>query len=67
MATYSDVISGLSLFHHLEGDKHGVCAEHDELYAGETPPEDLTEDQRHALEQWGWDWDEQIGSWRRFV
>jgi hypothetical protein len=70
MAKYSDVISGLQLFLSIEGDKHGVCAEHDEIYAGNseaTDPEKLTELQLQLLDQWGWFWDAEVGSWKRFV
>lgn len=68
MATYEDVINGLELFAKIEGrSKHGPSAEHDELWAGTVTPEELTQYQRDDLEAWGWDYDEEVGSWRRFV
>ena len=67
MAKYSDVINGLSLFLELHGDKHGVCAEHDILYAGHCEEGQLTDQQRGQLEEWGWHYDSTIDSWARFV
>lgn len=67
MATYRDVITGLEILARAEGyDKHGVCAEHDEIYAGHDATE-LSEQDLLALEKAGWFRDEEVGGWKRFV
>jgi len=69
MASYNDVIQGLLFFAKREGvNARGVCAEHDEVWAGaETPPEKLTPSELEVIKGFGWHYVKDIGGWRRFV
>lgn len=66
MALLSEVIDGLKIFHKY-GDGHEVCAEHDVLYAGMKAQEQLTDDERGRLEELGWHYADDVGSWACFV
>lgn len=71
MATYRDVIGGLVIFANYAPkggpEAHEICAEHDEIFAGSVHPDKLTEEERKALADLGWTYDESLPSWRRYV
>jgi len=66
MATMVEIHAGLAILLKYEAEGE-VSAEHDEVYAGRTPPEALTAEDRAGLEIHGWHWDEKYESWRRFT
>lgn len=44
-----------------------VSAKHDVLYAGDTPPEEMSPLDRERLEALGWRWHEDVRSWAHFT
>lgn len=62
MSTYSQIADAMLLFKELEGDHHGVSAEHDVIYAGRGIDK-MTDEQKANLEAWGWYYDEDAESW----
>lgn len=71
MASFSDVISGLTFLASKEGDKKSYFAvntEHDVIYCDGPKPEELTLDEVQMLKNWGWAWDKEFDcSWRKFT
>jgi hypothetical protein len=69
MASYSDIIDGLKLLAstHPRGlAGHGVDADHDIIWAGDSTPT-LSPADVAALEALGWHYDERAERWARFV
>jgi hypothetical protein len=60
------VFEGLKILLKYE-PKGDCCAEHDEFYAGQFPPEKMEEADVKKLDDLGWHWDESLPSWRKFV
>jgi len=62
MANVSEVMQGLQVISKYSDD---ICAEHDCIYAG--PGVKVSKDDQAKLEELGWHWDNEAGSWARFV
>jgi hypothetical protein len=67
MATYSDLIKGLTIFQAHEGDKHIGGAEHDIIYVSTVEPSKLSEAQLKDLEEAGFHWDEDNECWVHYA
>jgi len=66
MASLKNAIDGLLVLVKYEPDGP-ICAEHDQLFAGSTPPESMTPEDLAALKAAGWIWDASLPSWFRFT
>ena len=64
MATYSQIIEGLTVFLKREGNGHDIQAAHEEIFAGCTAPDQLSEAERLVLQEHGWSWDPNFECWR---
>ena len=62
-----NIRDGLSIFAKIDGADKYCAAEHDVLYAGETPPNQMQSTHRAALEKLGWMWDEDLETWYAFT
>jgi len=70
MASLNQVAQGMFVFGKYvdPDDCNGVCAEHDEVYAGlEAFPDKMSEDDKKKVEDLGWSWDSGLQSWRHFT
>ena len=59
-------MAGFSILCKYEPDGD-IAAEHDEVYAGETPPDKMTEEERVTLKDNGWTWEGNGMGWHKFV
>lgn len=67
MADMKEVVDGLTILMKYS-PKGGVCAEHDIICAAPSvAKDDLSEEDQVAMERLGWHFDEDAGSWARFV
>lgn len=63
----NNVLAGMQIIARYDEDFE-ICAEHDTIYAGagiKTLPMAMTEEDRNAMEKFGWEWDGE--SWRAFT
>lgn len=60
------IIAGLQIIREVEPDNPWISAEHDEIYVGEDVHK-YTEEQISQLQEWGFNFDEGISSFRLFV
>lgn len=44
-----------------------IAAEHDEIFICAISPEDMLLEDADRLDELGWNWDDSLPSWRRFV
>ena len=65
MLHINEVIQGLKVFARYSTHNPSVCAEHDCIYA--QVDSDLAEEDTAELEALGWHWDNDAGSWAKFV
>ncbi len=66
MATMKDMVEGLQIL--IKYDSKGDCAaEHDQLWAGSTPPMEIEKPDLQRLDDLGWFWDKDCTSWSRFT
>ena len=62
----SAIYSGLTILLKYEPDLR-TAAEHDEFFAGSTPPSKMSPEDVKELNLLGWMWDEELESWSRFT
>lgn len=68
MSTLNQVIKGLQIIAKYEReDSYAVNAEHDIIYAGHVIFENISKEDRQELEKLDWHWDDDAGSWAKFV
>ena len=68
MATIDQVIKGLQIIAKYSGpDSRSIGAAHDIIYAGPDVKEDLTEEDKKALEELSWYWESDADSWACLV
>ena len=62
---YKEIIKALEIFSKYEHD-HTFAADHDEIYAGPSP-DDVSEEDKIALDKLCWFPDECNSGWKRFI
>lgn len=67
MAKLSTIRMGLNIFSKYDKNDTSCAAEHDVFYAGETPPEEISEEDKETLEDLGWGWDKGFNCWYHFT
>lgn len=66
MATFSEVQNGLRILAEYEESGH-VRAEHERLFAGGPPPDEMKGDDADELDRIGWLYDARQGCWLLLV
>ncbi len=63
-----NIIEGLQIFaKHCNPEKSYICAEHDEIFAGQDTKDSLTAEDTARLLELGWDYDDSYDSWQAFT
>lgn len=65
--TINELAEGAAIIAKYEPGDHCVGAEHDVLYVGSTPPEQIGPTDRERLNELGWKWDTDLDCWRHFT
>ena len=70
MAKVKTIANGLIVLlkYPVSGDERDdITAEHDIIYAGGVEPGKMIPEDRKALDELGWEWDEDLECWWRYV
>lgn len=68
MATMEAIRGGLEILaKYVKPDDHCVDAQHDIIYAGPGSDNEVSAEDKVALEKLGWHWDTDCDSWARFT
>lgn len=64
-----DIARGIALLLPLQPDSDGYSlqAEHDEIFMGGPPPEQMPTETAEELKALGWNWNKSLESWQAFT
>ena len=67
MANIRQLYEGVKILMKYEQDGDSIHAEHDQLWCGATDPDDMTTEERQAMDDNGFAWDKDYSSWFIFT
>jgi len=67
MSTLQKAITGLQIVAKYEQSGYDIAADHDIIYAGYDVADRMSEQDKQAMQEAGWRWDEGLGSFYLFV